>query len=351
MISLDRVGFGPGRRSILNEHDGRFVPFSSQTIIGIRRDGAIMMRQAHTSATERASDRRRILKWLAFSSAAPLTGWSPAGADDSPMTNDAAGGTKVAAVEASLASIPRTDRPQALPADELKQASATTLDEALEIISESHRSISQVQDYVCDFVKQERVGGSLLKPQLIRMKARTNPHCIYFSFQTVHQGREAIYHPARFSDKIIAHEGGWKGYLAGTMHLDPTGRMAMSDNRHPVSQAGLDKMITRIHENWHRHLQPHHVVRIERGVMVDNRSTTMVQTRHGRREDEFEYHVVQVYFDDEHRLPIRFVGYDWPHRTGESPMLVEDYRFRNLRLNVGLSDRDFDPKNPAYKFQ
>jgi hypothetical protein len=296
---------------------------------------------------ERASDRRRILKLIALAPMAYRFGESVSSADD--RASSTASGTKIASAEALSTSIPRHDRPQALPAEELKNAAAP-LEDALDIIKAANRSVSQVNDYVCDFVKQERVGGSLLKPQVIHMKARTAPQCIYFSFQTVHKGREAIYHPARFSEKIVAHEGGWKGYVAGTMHLDPKGRMAMSDNRHPVSQAGLDKMVARIHENWHRHLQPQHVVRIDRGVMLDGRSTTMVQTRHGQRE-EFEYHVVQVYFDDEHRLPIRFVGYDWPHGNGNAPLLVEDYRFRNLRLNVGLSERDFDPKNPSYDFE
>jgi len=324
--------------------------FPSQSDLGNRRNGAIMMRHAQKSATERASDRRRILKLLALAPISGSFGASFAKADDRAANPETVSGTKVAAIEAATASIPRTDRPQALPAEELKSGSST-LEDALEIISEANRSIAHVQDYVCEFVKQERIGGSLLKPQVIRMKARTNPQCIYFSFQTVHQGREAIYHPARFADKIIAHEGGWKGYVAGTMHLDPKGRMAMSDNRHPVTQAGLDKMIARIHDNWHRHLQPQHIVKIERGVVLDNRSTTLVQTRHGRKEDEFEYHVVQLYFDDELRLPVRFVGYDWPHRINEAPPLVEDYRFRNLRLNVGLNEQDFDPKNPLYKFE
>ncbi len=308
-----------------------------------------MMRHAHTSATERASDRRRILKYLALAPLIPLAGSEYGLADEKAASTDSALGTKVAAAESVSSTISTNDRPQALPAEELK-GSQNSLSVALQIITDANRSISQVRDYECDFIKQERVSGSLLKPQVIRMKARTNPHCIYFSFQTVHKGREAIYHPARFSEKIIAHEGGWKGYVAGTLHLDPQGRMAMSDNRHPVSQAGLDKMVTRIYENWHRHLQPQHIEKIERGVVMENRSTTFVQTRHGRKEDEFEYHIVQLYFDDEHRLPVRFVGYDWPHRVGEAPPLVEDYRFRNLKLNIGLSDRDFDPKNPAYAF-
>jgi outer membrane lipoprotein-sorting protein len=30
---------------------------------------------------------------------------------------------------------------------------------------------------------------------------------------------------------------------------------------------------------------------------------------------------------------------------------VEDYQFQNLKVNVGLSDRDFDPSNPSYSYK
>jgi len=30
--------------------------------------------------------------------------------------------------------------------------------------------------------------------------------------------------------------------------------------------------------------------------------------------------------------------------------LIEEYTFLNLRVNVGLSDTDFDRKNPTYNF-
>ena len=30
--------------------------------------------------------------------------------------------------------------------------------------------------------------------------------------------------------------------------------------------------------------------------------------------------------------------------------MIEDYEYRELRVNVGLTDRDFDTGNPAYNF-
>jgi hypothetical protein len=53
---------------------------------------------------------------------------------------------------------------------------------------------------------------------------------------------------------------------------------------------------------------------------------------------------VELFFDEERRLPIRVVVYDW------SDQLVEDYTYADLRLNPGLTTLDFDPGNKEYGF-
>ena len=54
--------------------------------------------------------------------------------------------------------------------------------------------------------------------------------------------------------------------------------------------------------------------------------------------------------DDELHVPIRFAAYSWPETKDGKPVLQEEYTYRQVSLNVGLSDADFDPKNPAYGF-
>ena len=53
---------------------------------------------------------------------------------------------------------------------------------------------------------------------------------------------------------------------------------------------------------------------------------------------------------DELNLPLHYESYNWPSRPGEQPQLVEDYTYQGLRPNIGLSDIDFDVKNPNYRF-
>jgi len=309
-----------------------------------------MVRPNSHGARESTMDRRRIIKNIV---GLGITGIAATKWPEALFADDMA--TRIAAKNEAVSnsSVPKPGKPPELlpePA-ETSTGKVSNLQIARQLIAQANDRMSRVNDYTCTFIKQERIGKKLLPPQTILMKGRTNPHSIYFSFQTVHKGREAIYFPAKFSNKLVAHEGGWTGYLAGTMQLDPLGRLAMSDNRHPVSEAGINKLVARVHDSWHHHLQPEHDITIERGLSLANRSSTLVQTKHDIRSPQFQYHMVQIFFDDELGLPVRFVGFDWPSAPGQPPQMLEDYQFVNLRLNTGLTNLDFDPANPAYAYK
>ena len=52
-------------------------------------------------------------------------------------------------------------------------------------------------------------------------------------------------------------------------------------------------------------------------------------------------------------MPLRNDAYTWPPQPGAKPgldELIEEYTYLKLELNVGLTDTDFDPANPEYKF-
>ena len=65
-----------------------------------------------------------------------------------------------------------------------------------------------------------------------------------------------------------------------------------------------------------------------------------------RRIPEAGYYAyrVQLSFDEESRLLIRVVVYDW------SDQLIEDFSYTELRINPGLTGLDFDPSNKEYGF-
>jgi len=62
-----------------------------------------------------------------------------------------------------------------------------------------------------------------------------------------------------------------------------------------------------------------------------------------KAKDYYCYRAV-IHVDLETTLPIKVQIFDWDN------LLIENYGFENLNLKAGLTDADFDPKNPAYKF-
>ena len=222
--------------------------------------------------------------------------------------------------------------------------------EAKKAIADCQERYRQVRDYTCTFVKRERIDDRLTPQYIMAMKARTTPKSIYFKFQEPNQGREAIYVNGRNKDRIVAHDVGLTKFLAGTMHLDPRGSMAMEDNRHPVTEAGIGSLIDSVAQHWAVELSPAESVLTFRDVRMGDRQCTLIESVHPRHRQDFLFHKVKLYIDQEHGLPIRFEAYDWPRHAGQAPELIEEYAYLDLKINVGLRDHDFDPANKQYSF-
>ena len=64
----------------------------------------------------------------------------------------------------------------------------------------------------------------------------------------------------------------------------------------------------------------------------------------------FSFHRARIFFDRELGFPVRYEAYGWPTSPGQEPPLNEEFTFTDVRLDVGLADRDFNITNPAYSF-
>ncbi len=221
---------------------------------------------------------------------------------------------------------------------------------ARKAIADSRVRYRSVQDYTCTFFKRERIDGKMSEMNIMAMKARSRPKSVYFKFVQPYQGREAIWVEGRNKGKVVAHEPGITKLVAGTLHLDPRGDMAMEENRHPITEAGIGALIETVHARWETGLIPGVTkVVFHPGAKVGDRPCTMIETIHGPSE-RVDFSRVCLYFDAELGLPIRIESYGWPRKPGQERELIEEYTYTNLRLNPGLKDRDFDPKNSQYSY-
>jgi hypothetical protein len=83
---------------------------------------------------------------------------------------------------------------------------------------------------------------------------------------------------------------------------------------------------------------------------IDDRPCEALVFLHPYPRKHFRFHRAEVFIDKELELPIRYASYEWPAEPGGAPVLLEEYTYTRLKLNVGLKDADFDPSNPEYAF-
>jgi hypothetical protein len=266
----------------------------------------------------------------------------PSGAADSPAPSARAGAQ---APKAKTASPPKKK------AD--AQSGAASLDEALALAKSSLESLEKIKDYTCIFVKRERVSGELLPEERLQMKVRHQPFSVYMRFlePVSLAGQEAIFVEGENDGKLVGHATGISGQVVGTVALDPTGYLAMRNNRYPITNAGMKKLVALLLELGGRKdlLQDCRVKFIE-NERVDDRPCVCVDIRNPRGNGDFKLAIARIWLDKKWNVPVRFESWEWPDETGKEPELVEQYKYLQLKFNQGLTARDFDPKNPKYAF-
>jgi hypothetical protein len=228
---------------------------------------------------------------------------------------------------------------------------------------EGYRRISEeVDDYTCTFVKRERINGELRDFEYIATKVRHEqkvdgrivvPFAVHLKFLGPErvEGREVLFIEGQNDGKMFARRGGLRfGYMAA--RIDPAGDMAMRDNRYPITQMGMLHLVRQLVERAEGDLHYGECeAKFFRGSKINGRSCTEIKVTHPIRRDHFHYHLARILIDDELRVPIHYEAYDWPGKEGDPPPLTESYSYLDLKLNVGLTDRDFDYRNPDYGFE
>lgn len=214
---------------------------------------------------------------------------------------------------------------------------------------ESLQASRAIKDYSAVLFKQEMVQNKLLS-QTLTMKLRHEPFSVYLKFDQPHAGREVIYVDGLNKGKLMAHDSGFRS-LAGTVHYIPTSKEAMAENRYPITQAGMVKMLETIIAQWQSAAQYQEVVVKDFvNVKVGEEACLMLETIHPQPRDHFKFHKTRLYLHADTKLPIRVEQYGWPETEGGAPVLVEEYTYTQIKTNLGLTDFDFDKANKAYQF-
>jgi hypothetical protein len=214
--------------------------------------------------------------------------------------------------------------------------------------------IEKIQDYSATLIKKERIGNTLGEDQYIALKIRHKPFSVYLNFlaPAAVKGQECIFIEGANNGKMWAHGTGLKKKMFGTVSLLPDGNMAMQGQRYPLPQIGILNLTRRLIEVASEDVKYGECeVKYFRGAKINDRVCTCTQVVHPVPRKNFLFNVARIFVDDTMNIPIRYEAYDWPKAAGGAPELIEAYTYLNMRMNVGLTDADFDIENTAYHFK
>ncbi len=237
------------------------------------------------------------------------------------------------------------------------------LDPALQMAHDGLQRIrTQIRDYTCILVKRERLKNELSDHQYIFTKIRHRqydqgqlvvPFSVYMYFLKPAEikGREVIFVEGRNNGKLCAHEGGRRGSLLPSVWLNPDSPLALQDSRYPITDVGIENLVLKLIERGQRERQfPDIEVTFKKNARINDRICTVLEIRHPQRRPEYEFYFAQIFIDDQLGVPIRYAAYGWPEAPQAEPSVLEEYTYMQLKVNVGLTDEDFDPNNKNYNF-
>ncbi len=261
---------------------------------------------------------------------------------------------------------------------------------ALALLESMERRVLAVRDYTCTLVTRERYGDEFDDPQRMLVKW-ARPSRFYMKILDGNRvGQEVLWVKGANRDRLRVSRGSFPDI---TLNLDPRGGLAMSRTHHPASEASLGRLVGLVMGDVRKAGE-----RGEGRLWVAgaesflDRSTWRIEARCpsstyqevlGSAENIWgfaERNASQAYvlvhanrslgirrlsdFRPEQRvtIPRYYAGRMtlWVDRETSLPLGAEifdheglpyeRYEHHGLAVDVGLTDRDFDPENPAYDF-
>lgn len=198
----------------------------------------------------------------------------------------------------------------------------------------------QVRDATYTLVRSEWVKGKQVATQTIAIRFRRTED-LWLEWQDdVYPGRKVLYRPDWNAGELHARPT----RFLPLFNLDPAGAIAMHDNRHPVWMSALTRIVSKMAKVMgvlvaNPAIDARFVdegIQQEGGVPSQCYSGALPYNRHP------ELYAPKVRFCGgvDSRLPTRFQA--WKAEDGAIRM-VEDYEFRDLVVNPGLTDAHFNP--------
>lgn len=211
-------------------------------------------------------------------------------------------------------------------------------------LKEAEESYSRVTRYTAVFHKQQRVDGKLTQEETMFMKFRS-PFSLYLAWiEEPHKGSELLFVEGWNDNLARVHRGGLLGFV--TRNLEPKHPALMQNNLRPFTDIGLGYIVKAVASNVHKASKVGELSLFLRGeeTLQDRKTQRLEMVFPRNKEKGYDAYRVIINQDLESKLLVRVRMYDWDDQ------LFEYYGYEDIKLDAGLTDADFAPGNPAYRF-
>ena len=207
-----------------------------------------------------------------------------------------------------------------------------------EILQKCNASYATVNDYTCLLHRKDRVNGVLKKHTTVLFKFK-KPSRYYMKWEK--DKIEAIYAEGKYNNKMVIHGG----LLFKFISIAVKPEAALKYNRHTIIDADIGHILNIFETNYRMaSADKDATIAFEKEEMLDGRNTWQFKAVFPAGKSYYG-HTIYINIDQILHLPIKIAVFGW------NMELLEQYYYENLKIDVGLTEDDFDATNKKYLFK
>ena len=222
-------------------------------------------------------------------------------------------------------------------ADVAELIDLTKTNQAVLLKKAKERYEKEVQDYIGVLVKQEVVGGKLLKEQTIEFRFKEKPFSVYMEItKNAGSANRVLYVEGANDGKMVVHPTGLFAWIK-SVKREPDCEAAMKENLYPCTMFGFGRMMEKAMAEYEGVKAGDLTMRYLGMTEVAGRRCVAGERLLAKGKG-YETARLIVQIDVETLLPLDVRSFDWEDK------LISRYSFSKLEINVGLKDSDFTKK-------
>ncbi|MCD4825776.1 MAG: DUF1571 domain-containing protein [Phycisphaerae bacterium] len=208
-----------------------------------------------------------------------------------------------------------------------------------------------VKDYTCTLTKREVIRGSLRKEQVTKVKFRQKPFSVAISWvKNPSLGDRVLYVAGKNRDKqgrsqMVVRPTSWflQGLTGGSVKRLPDSKDAMKETLRPVTMFGLENCAKSLLEVYDAAIKAGKCTQGYGGVTMVGGRKCVVLVRTLPYKKQYPAKTTYICLDVKTLQPLRVVGYGWKEE------FLCNYEYHDIKINVGLTDKDFTPQANGIK--